>query len=91
MPMHCRFVGLDDQRRSVVTQVEGLKAKNTRSKRLGSDEGRRDADAVKAQVWEMAILSPCLNSTNSRASIREKLLYMLMFLRADAGGIGRGR
>ena len=49
------LLALDDQRRSVVTQVEGLKAeKNTRSKQIGEVmKAGGDADAVKAQVREM--------------------------------------
>ena len=46
------LLALDDQRRRVVTQVEGLKAeKNARSKQIGEVmKTGGDADAVKAQV-----------------------------------------
>lgn len=74
------LLALDDQRRSVVTQVEGLKAeKNARSKEIGEVmKAGGDADTVKAQVREMSDLIATLDEQvrTLETSIREKLLYI---------------
>ena len=74
------LLALDDQRRSLVTQVEGLKAeKNKRSKQIGEVmKAGGDADAVKAQVREMSDSIATFDEQlrTLEASIREKLLYI---------------
>ena len=74
------LLALDDQRRRVVTQVEGLKAeKNARSKQIGEVmKTGGDADAVKAQVREMGDSIATLDEQvrTLETSIREQLLYI---------------